>query len=154
MRVLSVAGRVAATNRTRATMSKLLWFYILTSIWFLSVTMAGHGQTGASMKPRVVITADPELDDNNTIIRAILYSSDVRLEGLVYVSSQFHWTGDGKGTSQYIAGREWTSVRLRYWATSLSVMWATRLRWAPVAWTRRFPFCTERPPPSQAQRTL
>ncbi|MGB6191400.1 MAG: hypothetical protein WBF42_02950, partial [Terracidiphilus sp.] len=24
-------------------------------------------------KPRVVITADPELDDNNTIIRAILY---------------------------------------------------------------------------------
>ena len=47
-------------------------------------------------KPRVVITADPELDDNNTLIRAILYSSDYKIEGLVYVSSQFHWTGDGK----------------------------------------------------------
>jgi hypothetical protein len=63
-------------------------------------------------KPRVVITADPELDDNNTIIRAILYSSDVKFEGLVYVSSQFHWTDDGKGTTQYIAGREYTRMGL------------------------------------------
>jgi hypothetical protein len=118
------------------------------------VAVAGPPHHAEADRPRVVSTADPELDDNNTIIRAILYSSDVRLEGLIYVSSQFHWRGDGRGTSQYIAGREWTSVRLRYWATSLSVMWATRLRWAPVAWTRRFPFCTERPPPSQAQRTL
>jgi hypothetical protein len=93
-------------------MSKHLWFYILASIWFISVTMADHGQTGASVKPRVVITADPELDDNNTIIRAILHSSDVRLEGLVYVSSQFHWTGDGKGTTQFIAGREYSRMGL------------------------------------------
>ena len=63
-------------------------------------------------KPRVVITADPELDDNNTIIRAILYSSDVKFEGLVYVSSQFHWTGDGKGTTQFIAGREYSRMGL------------------------------------------
>ena len=65
-----------------------------------------------SSKPRVVITADPELDDNNTIIRAILYSSDVRFEGLVYVSSQFHWRGDGKGTTQYIADREYSRLGL------------------------------------------
>src|SRR5690348_6184518 len=63
-------------------------------------------------KPRVVITADPELDDNNTIIRAILYSSDFKIEGLIYVSSQFHWTGDGKGTTQYIRGREYTRMGL------------------------------------------
>src|SRR3974390_668542 len=69
-------------------------------------------QPGLAAKPRVVITADPELDDNNTIIRAILYSSDVKLEGLVYVSSQFHWRGDGKGTTQYIAGREYTRLGL------------------------------------------
>ncbi len=67
---------------------------------------------GQIAKPRVVITADPELDDNNTIIRAILYSSDVKLEGLVYASSQFHWRGDGKGTTQYIAGREYTRLGL------------------------------------------
>src|SRR5215471_17691424 len=63
-------------------------------------------------KPRVVITADPELDDNNTLIRAILYSSDFKIEGLIYVSSQFHWTGDGSGTTQYIAGREYTRMGL------------------------------------------
>ena len=66
----------------------------------------------SAAKPRVVITADPELDDNNTIIRAILYSSDVKLEGLVYAGSQFHWRGDGKGTTQYIAGREYTRLGL------------------------------------------
>ena len=60
----------------------------------------------------MVITADPELDDNNTIIRAILYSPDVQLEGLIYAGSQFHWRGDGKGTTQYIAGREYTRLGL------------------------------------------
>ena len=63
-------------------------------------------------KPRVVITADPELDDNNTLIRAILYSSDFKIEGLIYVSSQFHWRGDGSGTTQYIPGREYTRMGL------------------------------------------
>ncbi len=71
-----------------------------------------HRANGYTDKPRVVITADPELDDNNTIIRAILYSSDVKFEGLVYVSSQFHWRGDGKGTTQYIAGREYSRIGL------------------------------------------
>jgi len=66
----------------------------------------------AQAKPRVVITADPELDDNNTLIRAILYSSDLKIEGLIYVSSQFHWRGDGKGTTQYIPGREYTRMGL------------------------------------------
>lgn len=71
-----------------------------------------HQQDGEAAKPRVVITADPELDDNNTIIRAILYSSNVRFEGLIYASSQFHWRGDGKGTTQYIEGREYTRLGL------------------------------------------
>jgi hypothetical protein len=73
------------------------------------VPMPGQG---SRPKPRVVITADPELDDNNTIIRAILYSSDVKFEGLVYVSSQFHWRGDGKGTTQFIPSREYTRYGL------------------------------------------
>src|SRR5215831_14521676 len=64
--------------------------------------------TSTAAKPRVVITADPELDDNNTVIRAVLYSSDFTIEGLVYVSSGVHWKGDGKGTTQYVPGREYT----------------------------------------------
>lgn len=58
-------------------------------------------------RPRIVITADPELDDNNSLIRFLLYSSDVTIEGLVYASSQFHWKGDGKGTKWYVPGREY-----------------------------------------------
>jgi hypothetical protein len=60
-------------------------------------------------KPRVVITDDPELDDNNTIIRALLYSTDYKIEGLVYTSSGVHWKGDGKGTT-YAGHGEWDRV--------------------------------------------
>lgn len=58
-------------------------------------------------KPRIIITADPELDDNNSLIRFLLYSSDLDIEGLIYASSQFHWSGDGKGTKWYVPGREY-----------------------------------------------
>jgi hypothetical protein len=77
-------------------------------------TVAARAQQpeASTVKPRVVITADPELDDNNTIIRAVLYSADVKFEGLIYVSSEFHWAGDGKGTTQYIPGREYTRIGL------------------------------------------
>src|SRR5262245_9643695 len=75
-------------------------------------------------KPRVVITADPELDDNNSLIRAILYTTDFRLEGLIYTSSQFHWKGDGKGTTQFIPGREYTRPILNYGPL-------TTWRWSP-----------------------
>src|SRR4051812_35608454 len=65
-------------------------------------------QNNKPAKPRIVITADPELDDLDTLIRAILYFQDFQIEGLIYNSSMWHWKGDGKGTTQYIAGREYT----------------------------------------------
>lgn len=58
-------------------------------------------------RPRIIVTADPELDDNNSLIRFLLYSSDMEIEGLIYASSQFHWKGDGKGTKWYVPGREY-----------------------------------------------
>src|SRR5690242_11602891 len=67
-------------------------------------TAPAQQRNSTPVKPRVVITADPELDDNNTLIRALLYSTDFKVEGLVYTSSQFHWKGDGKGTTQYLPG--------------------------------------------------
>jgi Protein of unknown function (DUF1593) len=48
----------------------------------------------APVKPRVVVTTDPELDDLNSMLRFLLYSNEVDIEGLVYASSQFHWAGD------------------------------------------------------------
>src|SRR6476659_7420945 len=58
-------------------------------------------------KPRVVVTTDPELDDSNSLLRYLLYSTDFRTEGLVYASSQFHWQGDGTGKKWAVPGREY-----------------------------------------------
>lgn len=60
-------------------------------------------------KARVIVTCDPELDDNNSLIRYLLFSTDFDTEGIIYASSRFHWKGDGKGTTQYIPGREYSS---------------------------------------------
>lgn len=67
---------------------------------------------GQNTKPRIIITADPELDDNNSMIRFLLYSSDVQVEGLIYASSGFHWKGDGKGTKWFVPGREYNRFGL------------------------------------------
>ena len=88
----------------------------------LGVTLSGCA-TGArqvsddatvpqTQKPRVVVTTDPELDDSNSLIRYLLYSTDFRTEGLVYASSQFHWKGDGTGKKWFVAGREYTRFGL------------------------------------------
>ncbi len=66
------------------------------------------------VKPRIVITCDPELDDNNSLIRFLLYSTDFDIEGLVYASSQYHWKGDGQGTKWFVDGREYTRYGLDY----------------------------------------
>lgn len=65
-------------------------------------------------KPRVIITADPELDDNNSMIRFLLFSTDYKIEGLIYTSSQFHWKGDGKGTLHWVSGREYDKPGLNF----------------------------------------
>lgn len=74
--------------------------------------LAGTSLYGNHPKPRIIITADPELDDNNSLIRFLLYSSSFQVEGLIYASSQFHWKGDGKGTKFMVPGREYTRYGL------------------------------------------
>ncbi|QEE28936.1 DUF1593 domain-containing protein [Terriglobus albidus] len=77
-------------------------FYLMLLLGSLGVVDALAQRPSISAnKPRVVITADPELDDNDTLIRAILYTTDFNVEGLVYQESTFHWKGDGKGTTQF-----------------------------------------------------
>lgn len=79
-------------------------------------TSSRHPSSGTAApplhKPRIVVTTDPELDDLNSLIRLLLYSTDYRVEGLIYASSGFHWKGDGKGTKWYVAGREYTRFGL------------------------------------------
>ena len=72
----------------------------------------------AAARPRTIVTADPELDDLNSMIRLLLHSNELRIEGLVYASSRFHWKGDGKGTPFFQPEREYSEPQ-------------TSWRWAP-----------------------
>ncbi|KAF2414908.1 hypothetical protein B1729_02255 [Microbacterium sp. B35-04] len=69
-------------------------------------------------RPRTIVTADPELDDLNSMIRFLLYSNELEIEGLIYASSRFHWRGDGAGTSFFLPDREYDEPQ-------------TSWRWAP-----------------------
>lgn len=78
----------------------------------LFANWAGAQPSSKPVRPRIVVTADPELDDNNSLIRFLLYSSDLNIEGLIYASSGYHWTGDGKGAKWFVPGREYTRFGL------------------------------------------
>jgi hypothetical protein len=82
------------------------------SVFLLASFVSQNVFAQAETKPRIVITADPELDDNNSLIRFLLFSSDVEVEGLIYTSSGFHWKGDGKGTKWFVPGREYNRFGL------------------------------------------
>jgi len=81
-------------------------------------------ESSTAAKPRVVVTADPELDDSNSLIRYLLHSPDFRTEGLIYASSGFHWKGDGTGKTWSVPNRE-------YFRFGLSLCPCTSWRWAP-----------------------
>ena len=44
--------------------------------------------------PRTVITQDGEVDDMNSVIRALLYSNEMDIAGIVLTSSVFHYADD------------------------------------------------------------
>ena len=87
-------------------------FFTISLILCLLANSAGAQPSLNKARPRIVVTADPELDDNNSLIRFLLYSSDFKIEGLIYASSQFHWKGDGKGTKWFVPGREYARFGL------------------------------------------
>lgn len=97
-------------------MKKYFIDIIITTSWlifnFNILSAASIGIKATDSKPRIIITADPELDDNNSLIRFLLYATDFKIEGLIYSSSQFHWKGDGKGTKFMVPGREYTKYGL------------------------------------------
>jgi hypothetical protein len=51
----------------------------------VAVTLATvHSQSSEQrVRPRAIVTTDPELDDSNSLVRFLLYSSEVETEGLI-----------------------------------------------------------------------
>lgn len=60
-------------------------------------------------RPRTIVTTDPEVDDANSLVRLLLYSNEIEIQGLVYAGSRFHWAGDGKGSRFFHVDREYSA---------------------------------------------
>jgi hypothetical protein len=88
----------------------------------VSVSGVKYLETPVGKKPRVIITADPELDDSNSMVRYILHATDYETLGLIYTSSRYHWAGDGKGGTQNLAIGQYAG---------LGMCPCTRWRWGP-----------------------
>jgi hypothetical protein len=80
-----------------------------------------------SEKPRTIVTTDGEMDDMDSLIRLLLYSNELGLEGLIYSSSQWHYAGDGKGT---LFTSEMPATASRYGQRS-------SLRWTGTQWMQQ-----------------
>lgn len=62
-------------------------------------------------KVRTVITTDGEVDDMNSVIRALLYANDMDISGIVLTSSMYHYAGDQqKGVEPF----RWTGTQWIY----------------------------------------
>ena len=81
-------------------------------------------QLNAQQKPRTIVTTDGEVDDMDSFIRFLLYTNNLEVEGLVYSSSQWHYKGDGKGTT-FVSEMEMTK---RIYGER------TDLRWPGTTW--------------------
>lgn len=65
--------------------------------------------TTISQKPRTVITTDGEVDDMNSVIRALLYANEMDIAGIVLTSSTYHYAGDAEAGIEAFrwTGTEW-----------------------------------------------
>ncbi len=96
--------------KTKKNKSRCKFFWILSLIlkniflmFFLTIAFSGcksQIKVKEQEKPRIIVTCDPEEDDQNSLIRFLLYSTDFKIDGLIYNESEHHWKGDGKGTKR------------------------------------------------------
>jgi len=71
-------------------------FFVKTIILFCIIAYANHTfaqKTGESKKTRVMVTSDGEIDDECSLVRLLLYSNELDIEGIISSSSQYHWHG-------------------------------------------------------------
>ena len=80
-------------------MNKLKNFLVMALCMFLTLTGCSSKENTVvtqtkQEKARTVITTDGEVDDMNSVIRALLYSNDMDISGIVLTSSMYHYAGD------------------------------------------------------------
>ena len=85
-------------------------FLLLSAAAMLSTNIASANAPDfidRSELPRTVITTDGEVDDMNSVIRALLYSNEMDIAGIVITSSTYHYAGD---PANGIAPFRWTGT--------------------------------------------
>lgn len=105
-------------------MKYIVLFFATVAILLVPVSCESNGN-GEQPKPRTIVTSDGEIDDFDSFIRFLLYSNEFDIEGLIYSSSRFHWSGDSLGTV----------VKTERMGVTLS---RTNLRWCGTEWMQRF----------------
>ena len=60
----------------------------------INITNSAEVEATTKDMPRTVITQDGEVDDMNSVIRALLYSNEMDIAGIILTSSVFHYAGD------------------------------------------------------------
>jgi len=55
-----------------------------------------------------------EQDDLASLIRYMLYTNEFDTQAIIYTSSRFHWAGDGKNTTFFLPGREYTTPQTSF----------------------------------------
>ena len=110
---------------TGSSCCRLALLVVTLGSWVMGLPQLSHVIAAqATPKPRVVVTADPELDDSNSLVRYLLYSTDFQTEGIIYASSGFHWKGDG-------TGKKWSVPNREYFRFGLKLCPCESWRWAP-----------------------
>jgi hypothetical protein len=110
------------TDRSRFRLALLV---VTLGSWVMGLPQLSQGAAAQTTpKPRVVVTTDPELDDSNSLVRYLLYSTDFQTEGIIYASSGFHWKGDG-------TGKKWSVPNREYFRFGLKLCPCESWRWAP-----------------------
>lgn len=74
-----------------------------------------HGKKTADEKrPRILVTTDGEIDDECSMVRLLLYSNQMDIEGIVTTSSVYHWKGGpGYGEPHNWPGDNWLEPYLK-----------------------------------------
>jgi hypothetical protein len=104
-------------------MNRLFYYCLLAGL--LCPGSASFGQS--VNKTRTIVTSDGEVDDMDSFIRLLLYSNELNIAGMVYSSSEFHYSGDGKGT---------TFTSNMPWAKGYGTR--THLRWLDTQWMQDY----------------
>ena len=88
---------------------------ILLAVTALTLVLSPMGVLGATSEvidrstlPRTVITTDGEVDDMNSVLRALLYANEMDIAGIVITSSTYHYAGNGDDILPYRwTGTDW-----------------------------------------------